>query len=106
MNPEAIDICMHEVGEINKKISSWSLILSFVLMNEAVIKCVHVVVLSTRLFVGLHNSTIPGAFMIHGIVMMGDSSITLCSDSLVCWSMLFFTLCSPSGCEGASIAVI
>ncbi len=38
MNLEAIDICMHEVGE--KKNSSWSLILSFVLMNEVVIKCV------------------------------------------------------------------
>jgi hypothetical protein len=40
MNLDAISICMHEIGEVNKKIGSWSLILSVVLMNEAVIKCV------------------------------------------------------------------
>ncbi len=55
---------------------------------------------------GLRDSIIPGAFVIRGIVMMGDSSITLCSDSLVCWLMLFTNFCSSSGCGGASIAAI
>ncbi len=67
--------------------------------------CVCGVVLRKRLFVGLCDSIIPGAFVICGMVM-GASSITLCSASLICWWILFTTLWLFCVNRGASIAMM
>ncbi len=64
------------------------------------------VVLSAHLFVGLHDSIISGVFVIHGMVMMGISSITLCSTSLFCWQKLFIPLCFFCGGSATSIAMM
>jgi hypothetical protein len=44
-------------------------------------QCSHGVVRNVRLAVGLHVSMTGGASVIRGIVIMGESSITLCSAS-------------------------
>jgi hypothetical protein len=41
---------------------------------------------SARLEVGLRACIIGGALVMRGTVMMGDSSITLCSSALTLWS--------------------
>ncbi len=66
-------------------------------------QCICGVVLSMCMFVGLRNSIIPGVFVIHGMFLMGVSSITFCSASLICWSILFTTLCYSCVGRGASI---
>jgi hypothetical protein len=58
------------------------------------------------LAVGLLVFITVGKFVIHGIVMVGDASITLCSSLCVANLVLFATLCSllgDVGCKRSSI---